>query len=74
MSDTRLHSTDVILTIEGRTACSFCGHFIKEKKTSRNTTELQDWQSTDVMGLFCSEKCAVTAHNDRAYRSAYSFR
>lgn len=72
--ETRLHSEDVILTHNGRTACSLCGHFITEKKTSRNTTVLQDWQSTDVMGLFCSERCAVTAHNDPDYRATYSFK
>jgi hypothetical protein len=74
MSDTRLHSADVILTINGRTACSLCGYFIPEKRTGRNTTQLQDWQSVEVMGLFCSEKCAEQATADEGYRRFYSFK
>jgi hypothetical protein len=74
MKDYRLHSADVILTREGRTACSLCGHFIKEEKTSRNTTALLEWQSVEVMGLFCSEKCAEQATADEGYRRFYSFK
>jgi hypothetical protein len=74
MSATRLHSADVILYLNGRECCSLCGYYIPEKKTGRNTSQLLDWQSAEVMGLFCSEKCAEQATADEGYRKFYSFR
>jgi hypothetical protein len=69
-----MHLDDCLkYTERGAYACSWCELIIPEKKTSRNTTELLDWQSFEVMGLFCSERCAENATDDLNYRSQFAF-
>jgi hypothetical protein len=57
----------------GAYICSLCPNVIPERKTSRNTTELLEWCSYEVEGLFCSELCAQLASSDPIYISIYSY-
>jgi hypothetical protein len=74
MNTPRLHSTDALkYTTQGDHACSWCNYLIPEKRTSRNTTELQDWSSAEVAGMFCSEAHARAATNNASYRSLFAY-
>ena len=70
-----LHIEDVMkYTTQHDLACSWCGYRIPTRKTSRNTEALLEWQSTEVMGLFCSESHAIAATNNVNWREQYSFK
>jgi hypothetical protein len=56
-------------TTQGDYACSYCGYLIPVN--SRD--ELQEWCSTTVAGLFCSESHAVAAECDLNYLRAYAY-
>ena len=69
-----LHALEAIkYTPEHDLACSLCSLRIPTKKTSRNTETLLEWQAYEVMGAFCSEKCAQIASSDNEYRALYTF-
>lgn len=56
-------------TSQGDYACSYCGYVIPVN--SRN--ELQEWCSTTVAGLFCSESHAVAAECNLNYLNKYAY-
>jgi hypothetical protein len=66
-----LHLSELIKYKNGRECCSYCGKVIPIKQTSKDTSQLLEWQSVEVMGLFCSELCAVRATSDNLYRTLY---
>lgn len=56
-------------TTQGDYACSWCGYLIPTR-----WDVLQEWQSADVAGMFCSESHAKSATNNLAYRAKYGFK
>lgn len=70
-----LHDNTLVkYTSSGDLACSLCGSRIPTRKTSRNTEALLDWQSAEVMGIFCSESHAIAATDNLIWRELYSFK
>lgn len=68
--NTGLHSADCIkFTDSNDYACSLCGRQIPIKNFA-----VQDWQSVEVQGMFCSEKHAIEATMDRVYRAKFAFK
>lgn len=56
-------------TSQGDYACSYCGYLIPTNKRS----ELLEWCSYEVAGLFCSESHAIAATNDLNYRKQFTY-
>jgi hypothetical protein len=56
-------------TTQGDYACSYCGYLIPVN--SRN--ELQEWCSTTVAGMFCSESHAIAGECDLNYLRKFAY-
>ena len=69
MNELLMPADSIRYTTQGDYACSWCGYLIP----ANSREELQEWCSTTVSGLFCSESHAIAAECSLNYLNKYAY-